>query len=472
MTTTLTNTGWTGLANGLWSDGANTVLDANGGFIVLSGTVADTRSGGDSLQGSGGSIGLNIFTGATLQKTGTGRLSVTAIGADTGINNDGTFQTVDGNESLSATGENFGLKTGAGSILKLGNGANTISGTATNTFSAIFGTPNYYGIFNRGTIETGLGSDTITGIAGDIGINNSRGAIIRTGSNAEARDTITGTGGFIGINNEGIIETGDGRDTITGNGNGIRNAGNAAIIRTGNGNDTITGSVTGGGFYGIINDGQAKIEAGNDNKKITGSGSVDGILNRFGSTIQVGTGTNTISGTGGNSGINNAISTIVTGDGADTITGTATGTTGTGIRNEFGSTIQTGGGTDVLTGRGTVGIYNDGTINLGNGNNTVAALTSAGTVGTITGTGNIIFGTDQDRLRGFGTGNFSGGGGTDIVELPTGSYTVGSATVGVDTFVTFTSGGITMNVTEFETLRIGSKSFNVANLIPSTIVTG
>ncbi|MFB2896937.1 hypothetical protein ACE1CI_28825 [Aerosakkonemataceae cyanobacterium BLCC-F50] len=472
MTTTLTNTGWTGLANGLWSDGANTVVDANGGFIVLSGTVADTRSGGDSLQGSGGSIGLNIFTGATLQKIGLGRLGVIGVGADSGINNDGTFQTSNGNDSLSGSGGKFGIKTGSGSIINLGNGANTISGTATNTFSAIFGTPNFYGISNLGTIETGLESDTITGIAGDIGINNGRGAIIRTGSNADARDTITGTGGFIGINNEGIIETGDGRDTITGNGNGIRNSGNAAIIRTGNGNDTITGSVSGGGFYGIINEWEAKIEAGNDNKKITGSGSFDGILNQFGSTIQVGTGTNTISGTGGNSGINNLFSVIVTGDGADTITGTATGTAGVGIRNEFASTIQTGGGTDVLTGRGTVGIYNDGVINLGNGNNTVAALTSAGTVGTFTGTGSIIFGTDQDRLRGFGTGNFYGGGGTDIVELPTGTYTVGSATVNANTFVTFTSGGITMNVTEFETLRIGSKSFNIANLIPNTVVTG
>lgn len=471
MTTTLTNTGWsvlssngTVISNGLWSDGANTVLDANGGFIVLTGTVADTKSGGDSLQGSGGSIGLNIFTGATLQKTGLGRLSVTAIGADSGINNDGIFQTGNGNDSLSASGGNFGLKTGVGSIINLGNGANTISGTGTGTSS--------YGIFNLGTIETGAGIDTITGISGFIGINNARGAIIRTGGTELGGDTIRGTGSFIGLNNEGTIETGNGNDNITGNGNGIRNAGNVAIIRTGNGNDTITGSVVGGGFYGIINDGEAKIEAGDGIMRITGSGSVDGILNQLGSTIQVGTGTNTISGTGGNSGINNRFSNILTGAGVDTITGTATGTAGFGIRNEFVSTIQTGDGTDVLTGRGTFGIYNDGTINLGNGNNTVAALTAAGTVGTFTGTGSIIFGSDQDRLRGFGTGNFYGGSGTDIVELPTGSYTVGSATVNANTFVTFTSGGITMNVTEFETLRIGSKSFNIANLIPNTVVTG
>ncbi|MFB2876802.1 beta strand repeat-containing protein [Floridanema aerugineum] len=466
MTTTLTNTGWTGLANGLWSDGANTVVDANGGFIVNTGTVADTKSGGDSLQGSGGSIGLNIFTGATLQKIGLGRLGVIGVGADSGINNDGTFQTSDGNDSFSGSGGKFGIKTGSGSIINLGNGANTISGTSTAT-----GTISY-GILNVGTIETGAGIDTITGISGYIGINNARGAIIRTGGTELGGDTIRGTGSFIGLNNEGTMETGNGNDRITGDGNGIRNAGNIAIIRTGNGNDTITGSVTGSGFYGIINDGEAKIEAGDGIMKITGSGSVDGILNQFGSTIQVGTGTNTISGTGGNSGINNRFSNILTGAGVDTITGTATGTAGVGIRNEFVSTIQTGDGTDVLTGRGTVGIYNDGVINLGNGNNTVAALTAAGTVGTFTGTGSIIFGTDQDRLRGFGTGNFSGGGGTDIVELPTGSYTVGSATVNANTFVTFTSGGITMNVTEFETLRIGSKSFNIANLIPNTVVTG
>ncbi len=54
MTTTLTGTGWTGLSNGVWTNGANKVTDNIGGVVVNPGTTVNTLAGNDSITGSGG----------------------------------------------------------------------------------------------------------------------------------------------------------------------------------------------------------------------------------------------------------------------------------------------------------------------------------------------------------------------------------------------------------------------------------
>ena len=137
------------------------------------------------------------------------------------------------------------------------------------------------------------------------------------------------------------------------------------------------------------------------------------------------------------SGIGN-YGTINTGDGKDTITGTGTGDF-YGIGND--GTINTGAGNDRITGTGGTGsgIYNDddGTINTGDGNDIVDALE-----GGFAGNGTTYLDAGNDTLKGFGTGNFYGGAGTDKLFFGEGTYVISGSTVVFN--------GATMNVNQFE----------------------
>ena len=137
------------------------------------------------------------------------------------------------------------------------------------------------------------------------------------------------------------------------------------------------------------------------------------------------------------SGIGN-YGTINTGDGKDTITGTGTGDF-YGIGND--GTINTGAGNDRITGTGGTGsgIYNDddGTINTGDGNDIVDALE-----GGFDGDGTTYLDAGNDTLKGFGTGNFYGGAGTDKLFFGEGTYVISGSTVVFN--------GATMNVNQFE----------------------
>jgi len=127
-------------------------------------------------------------------------------------------------------------------------------------------------ILNTGVANTLAGDDIITGI-GLYGISILPFATLISGG---GNDTITGisTGNIVtsgtGIVNNGLIETGDGDDVITGTtaqGYGIVNGG---IISTGNGNDLIIGigDISRNDIYnyGIIN-------TGNGDDSIIASGS-------------------------------------------------------------------------------------------------------------------------------------------------------------------------------------------------------
>lgn len=136
-----------------------------------------------------------------------------------------------------------------------------------------------YGIQNynaKAIIDTGAGKDTITAKASTYGIYNID-ATINMGAGG---DTITATGGDTGIVNGGTINTGDGSDIITGtatatDGSGYGGIFNNGIINTGNGNDIITGT----GSPGIYNDGP--INTGNGNDSIIANGGFNGMGNIF-----------------------------------------------------------------------------------------------------------------------------------------------------------------------------------------------
>jgi hypothetical protein len=268
---------------------------------------------------------------------------------------------------------------------------------------AIIGTSALSGLMSFSTFNTGEGNDIVAGEGDSYGIITSD--LFNT---AEGDDVITGESNYCGISiNDGIFNTGDGNDKITGIiidndpldiiGMGIVN--NALGFNTGDGNDTIDGS----GFYGVINDGL--INTGNGKDIIIAKGMKDeggyGLLNR--------------------------------------------------------STINTGEDDDIITGIG--GIYNEGVINMGGGNDSIMA--NASFESDSNSNGNMFLGKGEDYVKGFGSGNFYGDNGNDILELTPGSYSVevlGSAVNFID------SNNITMKTFEFENLIVNNTTYNFASL--------
>ena len=180
--------------------------------------------------------------------------------------------------------------------------------------------------------------------------------------------------------------------------------------------------------------------AGNDTITGTGTGiNNDGIKND--GTIKTGDGNDTITGTGGTGIFNNGA--INTGAGNDRIIGTGYGLFSDGIENN--GAINTGAGNDTIIGTGYnifngldgTGIFNYGTINTGAGKDIVDALE-----GGFAGNGTTYLDAGNDTLKGFGTGNFYGGAGTDKLFFGEGTYVISGSTV--------VSDGETMKVFKFE----------------------
>jgi len=333
-------------------------------------------------------------------------------------------------------------------------GDDIITGTTTST---------NFGIRNEGSINTDDGNDIITG-TGYLGIYNTEIGSIDTG---KGNDTITGNGDNTGIFNPqsgGIIDTGDGNDIITGTAEfGITNTG---IIDTGNGNDIITGISNKNfvGLLGIYQEPNGIINTGADNDSIISKGNFTNRGNVF-----LGEGNDLIAadrylsdGTLENFGF------IGTGDGNDIIT-----TTGV-IYNE--GIIETGngddsiivdGGVDDLTGT-RYGIYNNrGAINMGDGSDSIIA--NEGFQSGPNSGGAWFLGEGDDYIKGYGSGDFYGGNGTDTLELTSGTYTVGIWGDAGESPI-FTKGNQLMITSEFEKLKVGSTIYDFTSLTAGQII--
>lgn len=205
----------------------------------------------------------------------TNKADIVPLSGTEQILNTGIANTLAGNDiitgiSSSSNFNNVGINNYRGTIYtEAGN--DIITGTATGGLG--------YGIQNYGseaTIDTGAGNDTIIANGSTYGIYNIDGTI-----NTEAgKDTITATGGDTGIVNGGIINTGNGSDVITGIATGNGGIGGIfnnidGTIDTGNGNDIITGT----GSTGIYNDGT--IDTGNGDDSIVAYGGFSGIGSMF-----------------------------------------------------------------------------------------------------------------------------------------------------------------------------------------------
>lgn len=235
-----------------------------------------------------------------------------------------------------------------------------------------------YGISNEGTINMGAGNDYITASAN---------ASSSAGSYDYGFYGYGEGGGYavgIGILNfDGTIDTGNGNDQITGTGNGTASgSGSGFFDNYGSGEGESYGEGRGYGV-GIINEG-GTINTGVGDDRITGTGNGSGAGYGYGSGYDYDYyGYAEGYAVGGGHGIWND-GTIDTGEGHDRITGTGNGT---GTATAIGSQIDIYTNADGY-GYG-YGIWNEGTINTGDGNDD------------ITGTGNGIgIGTGDSGIYG------------------------------------------------------------------------
>jgi hypothetical protein len=323
-----------------------------------------------------------------------------------------------------------------------------------------------YSFRNYGTLNTSEGNDILTGTLNDsYGFALSAVAIYNNGAidTGDGNDIITGIieeadqPSYAIFSIEGTIDTGDGNDIITGisqQGTGILNW--DSNINTGDGDDTITGISNAENGDGLHNDGT--INTGNNDDSIISHGK---FLNS--GWVFLGEGNDSIAAdTDFSDRALENFGFIGTGDGNDTITSTGV------IYNE--GVIETGngddsiivdGGFDDLTGT-TYSIYNNGgAINMGDGNDSIIA--NEGFESGFNSSGAWFLGEGEDYIKGFGSGDFYGGNGNDILELTPGSYTVGIWGEG-DTSVIFTKGNSLMITSEFEQLIAGGTTYNFVSL--------
>jgi len=147
------------------------------------------------------------------------------------------------------------------------------------------------------------------------------------------------------------------------------------------------------------------------------------------------------------------------------LTGKATEINGIGIVNrgtiDLGQKLSGYGGqaNDLITGiasaAGGIGIYNSGYITMDKGNDTIDALT-----GGFGGMGEYQLGDGDDTVKGFGTGKFYGGSGSDSLYLPSGTYKVDRlGIVGQDYNIMSVATGQTMYIKNFENLYIGTNTW-------------
>jgi hypothetical protein len=264
--------------------------------IVNLGTL-NTGEGDDIIWGGSQNYGsYAVYNGILNEGTlnaGEGNDTITGLGRDGyGFVNNGTLNTEDGNDIITAIAQDTGAFRGpsngfvnSGGTLNTGEGNDTISG-----YGSTYGG---YGIINfDSTINTGNGDDSIiSGLTfsnrGGVFLGHGNDSITSEDTNqrslenynfigtGEGDDIITTTYGV--IYNEGIIETGNGDDSIivdayideiTGNYCSIYN--NGGHINTGDGDDSI---ITTAGFQsGENSSGSVFLGEGEDYIKGFGSG--------------------------------------------------------------------------------------------------------------------------------------------------------------------------------------------------------
>jgi hypothetical protein len=256
----------TGVATINTGDGDDKILGIGGlgsGIKNVIGII-DTGDGNDWISGNGYSYG--IITEVTTIDTGNGNDTITGNSGGTGIDirANTTINTGDGNDIITGYSgiDSRGILL-LNSVIDTGQGNDTIEGTSQGGSGLAFGNVDFY---VGARVDTGEGDDIITGTGSDYGIYNF--TKVNTGNGA---DSIISQGTlfnysevFLGDGNDSIIASTVNSDEI------ITSAGiidNQGIINTGNGADSI---IVDGGFNGT-----GSVFLGEDEDYIKGFGSGD-----------------------------------------------------------------------------------------------------------------------------------------------------------------------------------------------------
>ncbi|MFQ6540292.1 MULTISPECIES: hypothetical protein [Aphanothece] len=308
----------------------------------------------------------------------------------------------------------------------------------------------------RKVVVNALAGDDI--IQGSTKLELIRGLVVKSGAKLMAgngNDVISGSSATSeGLKNSGYLLAGDGSDRISGLSEGRFGIYNTKLISTGEGSDSIIGRST----YGILIDGcwngengfwnESQINTGDGNDRIVGSSIGTGLVNS--GAIETGYGNDSIKGTGGSN-------------------RESYGSYGFswGVYNNPNCTIKTGPGNDIITGaggKGCFGIFNDGNISTGGGDDKVNAI-----AGGFRGSGTTDLGPGADALIGFvgadtasisggAGGKFIGGTGKDKILLPDGLYRIEGG------LIALASGGRFMKTNSFEKIGgVNGGLFNFAD---------
>lgn len=239
-----------------WFNNGDDIIPRYSAEEVIRNTgVADTREGNDRITGVGPGMRSSI--------------------SDSGIYNSGTILMGQGNDMITGTYDATELLRHNANYVPLPNNGRSPYRDDRGNFYYYAPDPNEpiplplynYGIVNGGTIDTGIGNDTITGS------NITEGSYL---SDYLILDNLGSVGivrNSVGIVNGGTINTRIGNDSIISNGKLV----NYGEVSLEDGNDTIT-------TYGVIyNDG--KIDTGNGNDSIIAYGGFEPGLNNSGRVL-------------------------------------------------------------------------------------------------------------------------------------------------------------------------------------------
>lgn len=346
------------------STGGNVSTVVNYGTIKAdgSGKAIDLGSGNSSLQILGG---VASVTGDIDGGTGTSTLTI-APGAGNAFTYGGAISDFASVEVGAGTVTLAGVNTYAGATTIDANGTLALSGAGSIAQSS--------GVTDNGTLDisgTTAGA-SLTSLAGSGGVNLGAQNLTLTNASGTLGGAITGSGG---VAVAGGKETLVGANTYTG---ATAIASGATLALSGTGSVAQSSGVTANGAFDI-----SGTAAGTSIASLSGSGTVNLGANTLTLTNASGTFSGAISGTGG--------LTIVSGT-----------QTLTGVSSYTGTTLIETGATLVLSDSGNIilaNVVNDGSLQI------------EGTLGNLSGTGNVTIGSGGATLAGgsFG-GTLSGSG--------------------------------------------------------------
>ena len=367
---TVNNTGTISGAGTLTASTYN--LDAGSSISGNLGAGTVNILGATTISGTSAATTVNVFAGKALTLTGNNLADTTAL-----VLNAASSLVLQGNETVGSFVNNAGTLDGFGTLTasaytlndgtvllaNLGNGNVNTNGAV--TIDGLTGS----GIF---TVQTG--TTTLTNTSAANSVNVSAGSSLILTADGE-------------INVANAITVGSGASLTTG---GVNQLGNSTLTNAGTltlgGNDTVSAFVSNGGTYGggfsltaltyALNDGTT-ISSALGTGELTANGTVAINGSTAASIFNVQSGTTTLAASSSATDLNLTGGTL-------TLTGAASFNAAATVDVSTGATFNLGGSNQLAN---AAVVTNNGTLNLGESDDTVATFTSTG--GTLSGTGEL-----------------------------------------------------------------------------------